>query len=168
MNTICEEVAVMGDNKFPSLSNFLTSTKKIERNTMEASLNQGTEEEVQRILSQSSVILSVMNNQSNRPSATEATVAKSNADIIQQGIQEAAAINAARIKSILDDIFSNLSLEKEREEFWINKLSNQFNINPSLSLEEKKALIEKQLAEDDDTLNYVTYLVEAGEKKNRS
>lgn len=154
----------MGDNKFPSLSNFLNSAKKIERNTMEASLNKGTEQEVQRILSESSVILSVMNNQA---AQVQEAAKASTADIIQQGIQEAAALNAARIKSILDDIFSNLSLEKEREEFWIQKLSHQFNIDAGLSLEDKKALIEKQLAEDDDTLNYVTYLVEAGEKKNR-
>lgn len=157
----------MADKQFPSLSNFLNSTRKIERNTLEASLNEGTEKEVQNILSQSSVILSVMNNQSNRSAETPEPVKSNTADIIQQGIQEAAALNAARIKSILDDIFSNLSLEKEREEFWINKLSHQFNIDPVLSLDEKKTLIEKQLAEDDDTLNYVTYLVEAGEKKNR-
>lgn len=158
----------MADNKFPSLSNFLSSAKKIERNTIEATLNKGTEQEVQRILSESSVILSVMNNRSNTGStATQENDKSSTADIIQQGIKEAAAINAGRVKSILDEIFSNLLLEDEREAFWIQKLSGQFNIDAGLSLEEKKALIEKQLAEDDDTLNYVTYLVEAGEKKNR-
>lgn len=157
----------MGENKFPSLSSFLNSTKTIERNTLEASLSESTEKEVQNILSQSSVILSVMNNQSSRSPSSSEPDTTSTASIIQQGIREAAALNAERIKSILDDIFSNLSLDKEREEFWINKLSRQFNIESLLSLEDKKTLIEKQLAEDDDTLNYVTYLVEVGERKHK-
>lgn len=154
----------MADNKFPSLSSFLSSTKQIERNTLESALNTSTEQEVQKILSESSVRLSVYN-QATKVTDAEEKESKSTADFIQQSVKEAVEVNASRVKSILDDVFSNVSITKEREEFWINKLCNLFNIDKNLPYEDRAALIEKQLAEDSDTLNYVTYLVESGENK---
>lgn len=156
----------MADNKFPSLSSFLNSAKKIERSTMETALNNSTEQEVQRILSESSVRLSVYN-QSSKLDNDNTNTDGTTAEFIQQSVKEAVEVNATRVKSILDDVFANLSITKEREDFWINKLCSLFNIDKDLLIEEKSALIEKQLAEDDDTLNYVTYLVESGEKKIR-
>jgi hypothetical protein len=153
--------------KFPSLSNFLDSAKKIERSSLETAIDEGTEKEVQRILSASSVVLSVYN-QSSQAKSTDASTTNNTAEFIQQGIKEATALNATRVKSILDDIFFSLSLDKEREVFWIQKLCALFNIDKDLSNEDKSALIEKQLAENDDTINYVTYLVESGEKKTKN
>lgn len=153
--------------KFPSLSSFLSSARSVERRTLETAIDSSTEHEVQRILSESSVRLSVYNQASSVSEQAQTGEApnKSTAEIIQEGICESVAMNAARVKSILDDLFSSIDVNKEREAMWINKLCKLFNIDDSLSLEEKSALIEKQLAEDDDTLNYVTYLIETGEKK---
>lgn len=153
----------MAENKFPSLSSFLNSARKLERNTMESALTQSTEQEVARILSESAVKLSIYNNldSENKDSV------KNTADFIKQGVADAVAANSQRVKSILDDLFSSVSVDQEREVMWIDKFCNLFNIDKGLSTDDKKALIDKQLAEDDDTLSYVTYLVETGERRNK-
>lgn len=152
-------------DKFPSLSSFLSSAKTIEKRTLETALNESTENEIQKILSDSAVRLSVYNQSSTRDSNSSN---KSTAEFIQEGISDAVALNTMRVKSIIDDLFSSIEVDKEREALWINKLCKLFAIDDSLSLMEKSALIDKQLAEDDDTLNYVTYLIETGEKKMKN
>lgn len=157
-------------DRFPSLSSFLSSAKTIEKRTLETALNESTENEIQKILSDSAVRLSVYNNQTNSKDIynnnnNDNDDNKSTAEFIKEGISDAVALNTMRVKSIIDDLFSSIEVAKEREELWINKLCKLFNIDDSLPLVEKSALIDKQLAEDDDTLNYVTYLVETGEKK---
>lgn len=155
----------MANNKYPSLSSFLDSARKIERNTIETSLDAGTESEVKRILNESVVRLSVYNQATtNANVSSEDKGNKSTTDFIQESVKEAVEMNASRVKSILDDLFESKAVSKEREEYWINKLCEIFNINSSLSIEDKSIFLDKQIAKSDDTLNFVTFVVEAGEK----
>lgn len=140
-------------NKFPSLSNFLNNAKKLERSSLERSID-NTEQEVQKILNESAVRLSVYNN-------LDSTESDRTSEFIQQSIKEAVELNKDRFKSILDELFSDNSISKEREDFWINKLCNLFNISTDLPIEDQKILIEKRLSEDDDSLSFVQYMMEA-------
>lgn len=145
----------MADNKFPSLSSFLSSARKIEQATVDKAVEQNHAKTVLEILNSSSVVLSTYNQNSESPRVT--------AEFIQQGVSEAIAANSARVKSILDELFSSASVTHEREIVWINKFCDLFNIDKGYELEDKKALIEQQLQKDSDTLNYVTFLLERGE-----
>lgn len=159
----------MSKDKYPSLSGFLNSTKKIEEDALGKAIDSGPDQVIQKILNESAVSLSVYNqvNKDNANPEDKAKAAKLAEEFIQQGIKESVEVNSSRVKSILEDIFTDYEFNKERENFWINKLCDLFNISKDASIEEKSALIEKQLGEDEDTLNYVMYLVEADEKRGK-
>lgn len=154
--------------KFSSLSKFLAKTKSIEQATIENAINASTDETVQRILNDSSVRLSLVNQLGNGEETQTTDKSKATAEFIQQSVKEAVQANSNRVKSILDDVFKSVSVSVEREEFWINKLCALFNIDSDLPTGDKAALIDRQLSIDPDTLNYVVYLVESGEKKSQS
>jgi hypothetical protein len=152
----------MADKKFPSLSSFLNMTNNIDKTTLNSAINKGVEQEVSRILNETSVKLSFGNNLSENVEPHDTST------FIKESVKESIEANAARVKSLLEDIFSDYAVSKEREEFWVNKLCKQFNIDKNLPFEERAALIDKMLAEDSDTLNYVSFIVETGEQKNNN
>lgn len=138
--------------KFKSISTFMNAAKSIEEKSVSVNVNKETSDAiVQQVLNESAVKLSVLNNMDKKQDFVEA---------INKGIKESVEINANRIKSKLDDLFSSTEVSKEREEFWVNKLCTLFNIDEDLSMEDKIILIDKQLSEDEDTLNYITFLME--------
>ena len=153
----------MGEG-FKSLSNFLDVAKKLDKNVIESALNNGVEQEVQKILSDASVRLTIMNNRNTDNSGSMSSNIDK-AEFIQQGVKEAVEVNSLRMKSILDEMFENASVCKEREDFWVNRLCVLFLIDDNLDRTTKMALIDKQLAEDEDTFNYVTFLIEQRENK---
>lgn len=149
----------MANQKFGSLSSFLASTANIEKKATEDSVRQGAETAVQKIMNESSVKLSVY-------SATVGGEMKPEAvpQFIQKSMEEAVQANADRMQSIIEELFYDNKVSEERELFWINKLCLLFNINGELSIEDKRALIDKKLAEDDDTLSFVTFMMGKSEK----
>lgn len=142
----------MAERRFASLSQFLDRTKGLERRAVEKAVEDSMDKEVTRILSESSVTLSVYKD------ANMATKSTDTAEFIQKGIAERVAENSTKLRSILDELFADADMDEQREIKWVSKLCDLFNIPSGLDYIEKKALIDKRLAEDDDTLSYVTYL----------
>ena len=140
---------------FRNLTNFLSSASSIEKKQLKKRISQNTDEVTQQLLNSSAVKMSMYSNVSNvAPSET--------AKAIESGIQESIDKNMNAIYSYIDEIFSDNNISKEREEFWINKFCTIFNIPNDLTLEEKKSLIDRQLAIDDSTLEYVNFLLLKG------
>ena len=138
---------------FSNLTSFLKTVKDVEENKVRKAIKASNEETV-TILNKSSVQLSTLNN--NNTGYTS----KEREDFIKAATLESIKNNEARINSALDSLFESSNIDKEREEFWVNKLCIFFNIPKDLRFEDKKVLIDKAIYENSETLEFVQFLLE--------
>lgn len=149
-------------DRFPSLSSFLKSTDNFSKKQVQQSLDD-TESQIQRILNDTSVRLSVYNNSSNGE-ATEAAKVNNEQlfNAIQEGVTEVSKKNADRVKTLLDSIFEDKNFTEEREHYWVDKLCSLFNLDLSLPYETKCEIINKKLSDSSEYLNYAMYMIDTG------
>lgn len=135
-----------------SLKGFLEQTKNLEKKAMESSIVDAADKQVQSILSESAVKLSVYNN---LDKSTQERV-----NMINDGIKQVVSENNSRISLLIDQMFHDASFDEEHERIWVDKLSSMFNIDKELNYEDRKVLIDKHMNEDDATLSYIAWMLE--------
>ena len=138
-------------SRFPTLSNFLERARESEKQATMAPIVDA-QNRAQQILNSTAVTVSAIPNAvNNRNSDFDAAVTT--------GIQEAVVQNMSRVKSIIGDLFESVDMVEQSKAYWIDRLSNLFNISMDLPLDEKMAQIDYNLAKDQDILNMVTSMV---------
>lgn len=139
---------------FKSIADFLSETEAIEKQSIRNSLSE-TEKEAQRILSSTSVIMSIADTTASQDSRTT-EIGKTISDCIQESIKT----NTERVNSLVEELFKDNKVKEERRTMWIEKLSKTFNIPAELSIDEKEALLDRQLAENSDSLNFAQFMLQ--------
>lgn len=147
------------EHKYPKLSDFVASAKQLEKQVLDKSFEESSHNEIQQILNESVVTLSYYN-QKGSSMDKENQKNLDTVDNIRKSVAESIGINAGRVKSIIAELTDSNDFDKEREEFWVNKLTDSFGLDKSLPLEERSALLEHKLATDEASLNLATYVIE--------
>lgn len=140
--------------EFSSLSEFLAMTDVIETKAITKAVKE-ERAKIANSFNSTSVELNVLHS---KAQGSEVEVP----DLLNKGIEAEAAFAdyTKETQSAIEEILNNSNIKDERRTYWINHLSDLFNIDPALTEDERIILIDQTLIKNESMLSYVTYIIE--------
>lgn len=137
----------MASNLF---NQFMSKMKETEKEVFKDRVQASQKDIELQIMSSASVRLSVAQN--DNYTKEDDSPMSTLQEAILEGVNESIEANQDKIIHKIDELFSDKGFSAEMEARYMQKLCSYYNINPDLSKEEKIALLDKELSNEEDLI----------------